>query len=319
MTDSGTVIGVDIGGTGMSAALVDAAQARVLNRETIPTEAARGPEDGLRRLGDLIERVAGAALPQVRGIGIGCTGPVDCETGRIHNPYTLPTWDDVPLTDYLESRFRLPTALVNDAHAAALGEYWAGAGRGTQHMLYLTISTGIGGGFILNGKLYRGVGLLSSEVGHMALDPAGPACYCGATGCLEMLAAGPAIAAQAAAQAPDASLILRLAGGDRAAITARLVAQAADAGDSLAHDLLARAGYWVGVGIANLLNLLTPEVIVLGGGVMNAHAHLLPSILETVQARAALVPFERIRITRAQRGADAGVVGAARAWLDAPS
>lgn len=314
--DSHNVIGVDIGGTGMSAALVDAGAARVLQRETIPTEAARGPEDGLRRLGDLIERVAGDRLAQVSGIGIGCTGPVDCETGRIHNPYTLPTWDDVPLTDYLHERFTLPTALVNDAHAAALGEFWVGAGRGCQHMIYMTISTGIGGGFILNGKLYRGVGLLSSEVGHMALDPAGPDCYCGARGCLEMLAAGPAIAAQAAAQVPDDGLILQLVGGDRTAITARHVGEAAAQGDTLARDLLAEAGRWVGIGLASLLNLLTPEVVVLGGGVMNAHAYLMPSLLETVKARAALVPFERIRITRAALGADAGVMGAARAFME---
>jgi len=315
MMDSHYVIGVDIGGTGMSAALVDAGAARVLQRETIPTEAARGPEDGLRRLGDLIERVAADHLAQVRGIGIGCTGPVDCETGRIHNPYTLPTWDDVPLTDYLETRFKLPTALVNDAHAAALGEFWVGAGRGCQHMIYMTISTGIGGGFILNGKLYRGVGLLSSEVGHMALDPAGPDCYCGARGCLEMLAAGPAIAAQAVARVPDDGLILQLAEGDRTAITARHVGEAAAQGDALARDLLAEAGRWVGIGLASLLNLLTPEVVVLGGGVMNAHAYLMPSILETVKARAALVPFERIQIRRALLGPDAGVMGAAKAIL----
>jgi glucokinase len=313
------VVGVDIGGTNMVTALIDGHDARVLSRTTIPTEASRGPEDGLGRLSETIEgviRAANVPLSQVGGIGVGCTGPLDSERGRIHNPYTLPTWDDVPLIDYLTGRFHVPAVLLNDAHVAALGEYWVGAGRGTRHMIYITVGTGIGGGIILSGHLHRGLGQMSSEVGHQVLDVNGPPCYCGARGCWEALAAGPAIARYGAEHAPDDSLVVTLAGGDRECISARLIADAAMQQDAFALETMRRIGFYMGVGISNLIYVLAPEVVVLGGGVMQSWDLIAPAMFEAIKGREPMVPIHDVRIVRTQLGMNAGVIGAARGLLD---
>ncbi|MFN8561616.1 MAG: ROK family protein [Anaerolineae bacterium] len=313
------VVGIDIGGTNIVAAIIARDDAHVVSRSSIATDAERGQQDGLRRIGDLIERVlteTGLDKQQIAGIGIGCTGPVDSERGLVQNPYTLPTWDDMPLVDALVERFALPTLLVHDCAAAALGEYWAGAGRGTHNMIYITVGTGIGAGLILDGRLYRGIGLLSGEVGHQVLDVNGPPCYCGARGCWEMFAAAPAIVRIAAERATDSSLLLRLAGGQREAITARLVSQAADEGDPTAVEIMDQTAFYMGVGIANLLNTLAPEMVVLGGGVMQSWARLAPTMLRTIHERDGMIPFDRIQIVPASLGLNAGVTGAARALLD---
>src|SRR5512142_300161 len=141
-------VGLDIGGTSMVAGVIGCADGQILSRLSVPTDAARGPEDGLRRIGDLIEQVVGLAQTpwtQITGIGIGCTGPVDSVTGQVHNPFTLPTWDNLPLVERVVKRFGKPTYLLGDGHAAGLGEYWMGAGRGAQHLIYITVGTGIGG------------------------------------------------------------------------------------------------------------------------------------------------------------------------------
>jgi glucokinase len=307
-------IGVDIGGTNMSAAVMNRENSAVLYKETIETRAAQGPEDGMKRLGDLISRVmqqAVISLEAVAGIGIGCTGPVDTERGLVQNPYTLPTWDDLPIVEILTNRFHKPTLLLNDAHAAALGEYHVGAGRGARSMIYITVSTGIGGGLILNGQLYRGKGLTAGEVGHQSLAYDGRPCYCGARGCWEMYASGPAIAQTAQARITPDSLIWSLADGKPETITARLVGEAAGVGDALALDILREAGMFLGVGIANLINILAPERVVIGGGVMQSHAFIFPAMRETLGKQKFLVAADDIRITRAELGLDAGVVGAA--------
>jgi glucokinase len=312
------VIGVDIGATNTRAAVIDSTDGRLVARQKMLTEAARGPDDGLRRIGELIHQVlseAGIGHESLRGIGIGSTAPIDVARGRIQNPYTLPTWDDVPVVDFLTERFRLPAILLTDTHVAALGEYHAGAGQGSQHMLYVTISTGIGGGIVANGRLYRGVGQLSGEVGHQVLDLDGEPCYCGARGCWEMLASGPAMARFAAQRSEDGSLLMRLAGGDRQNITGKLVVEAARQGDSMAQAIVAQTGRYIGIGLANLMNILAPEVIVLGGGVMQSWEMLEKPILEGINERKGLVPFEQVKIVPAALGDDAGVVGAAYALL----
>jgi glucokinase len=313
------VVGVDIGGTNMVAAVVNSHNAEVVSRGAIRTEAQRGPQDGFNRLGNLIDAVvheAGLAIDRVGGIGVGCTGPLDSISGRVHNPYTLPTWDDAPLVDHLAARFKLPVVLLNDAHVAALGEHWAGSGRGTQHMIYITVGTGIGSGIILGGRLYRGVGLMAGEVGHQVIDINGPACYCGARGCLEMLAAGPAIARFAAERATPDGLLLRLVGDDRSRITAQTVYEAATEGDPTALEILRQTGFYLGVGVANLLNTLAPEIVILGGGVMQGWPLIAPTMLETIGQREAVVPFSQTRIVPASLKLNAGVIGAARGLLD---
>lgn len=313
------VVGVDIGGTNIVAAVVASHDAQVCSRRSIPTEAERGSEIGMRRIGDLIARVvaeAGMGLDQVGGIGIGCTGPVDSVRGRVMNPYTLPTWGDMPLVDALVERFGLPAVLLHDCAVAALGEHWAGAGQGARHLLYITVGTGIGAGIILNRRLYRGVGLLAGEVGHHVIDLNGPPCYCGAQGCWEMLAAGPAIARLGAECAGEGGALLRLAGGDRERITARVIGQAAEGGDPVAVGIMEQVAFYLGVGVANLLNIFAPEVVVMGGGVMQSWPLLSPTMLKTVHARGGMIPFDRIRIVPAQLQLNAGVIGAARGLLD---
>ncbi len=313
------IVGLDIGGTNMVGAVVASHDAQVLSRLSVPTEAARGPEDGLRRIGDLVDQVIATAhltLAQISGIGIGCTGPVDTPTGRVQNPYTLPTWDDLPLVDSLIERFHLPTLLIGDCDVAALGEHWVGAGKDCANMLYLTFGTGIGGGIISGGRLHRGVGLMSSELGHMVLDLNGPPCYCGARGCFETLAAGPAIARFAAERAAPGSLLLELAGGSRERITAQTVSQAAERGDPVAAELIHQTAFYIGVGLGNLMNILAPEVVVLGGGVMQSWPLFEPIVMETLTARNRMIPFERIAIRAAHLKLNAGVTGAARALLE---
>lgn len=311
--------GVDIGGTNTVVAIIDPDSAAVLARESIPTEPQRGPEDGFRRLGDLIERLCRAVnvLPaDLVGIGVGCTGPIDSEHGTVNNPFTLPTWDNAPLIPALTERFGRPSILLNDAHVAALGEHWVGAGRGTRNMIYVTVGTGIGGGLILDGRLFRGVGQQAGEIGHQVIDINGPLCYCGARGCLEMLAAAPAIERAARARATPESMMLSLAGGDPARITARIVYQAAQAGDTTASGLLAETGFYLGVGISNLLNTLAPEMVILGGGVMQGWDLISPRLHETVSERGGMIPFDQVRIVRAALDLNAGVIGAVRGILD---
>ncbi len=311
--------GVDIGGTNMVAALVHTTTAEVVIRASIPTEPRRGPEDGFRRLGDLIARLcaeAGVRPADLAGIGVGCTSPIDSERGLVNNPYTLPTWENAPLLPTLMARFGLPGVLLNDAHVAALGEYWAGAGRGARTLIYVTVGTGVGGGIIINGRLHRGVGLLAGEIGHQAIDVNGPMCYCGARGCLEMLAAAPAIERFARERAMESGRMLTLADGDPERITARIVYEAAKAGDPVAVGLMAQTGFYLGVGIANLMNILAPDVVILGGGVAQGWDLLYPSLRETIDARGGMIPFEEVRIEQAALGLNAGVIGAVRGILD---
>lgn len=315
-------VGLDIGGASIVAGVISRRDGRILSRTSIPTDSRRGHVDGLQRITTLVEQVtadAGVSLSNVTGIGVGCTGPVDSVKGLVQNPYTLPGWEDLPLLDHLQTEFGLSTCLLNDCHVAALGEHWMGAGRGCRHMIYITVGTGIGGGLILNGQLYRGNGLLSGEIGHQAIDLNGPECYCGARGCLEMLAAGPAIAAAAAHAAPDDGSILTLAGNRRDAITARIVCQAAEQGDTFAQQIVMNTATYLGIGIANLLNILTPEIVVLGGGVMQSWSLFRPMIEQTIQTRAGMIKDLRIQLRPAALGLNAGITGAAFAILSGVS
>jgi glucokinase len=313
------IVGVDIGGTKIAVAVIDSANGTIYSRASMPTDAQRGYPDGLARIRALIESAvaeAGLTMTGVAGIGIGSAGPLDSARGRIQNEYTLPTWVDVPIVDDLVQAFSLPTVLVNDGHAAALAELWLGAGRGAQHMIYVTVSTGIGGALVVNGRLHRGVGLMAGEVGHQIIDPHGPLCYCGAHGCLEMLASGPAIATFARQRAAPDGLLLRLVDGDAARITAETVTIAARQGDPVAQQVLDETALYLGMGLSNLMNIFGPEVIVLGGGVMKSWDLLGDKIIAAAKGRIGMVPFELIRIVPAELGTEAGVVGAAKALLD---
>jgi glucokinase len=302
---------VDLGGTQIRAAL-----AAFPNRlhQTIRTEtlADQGPDVVIQRIESAVRQVAGERWADVDAIGIVAPGPLDPWLGVILEPPNLPGWANLPLKDRLSSGLNRPVVLGNDANLAALAEQRFGAGQGKRHMIYITVSTGIGGGVIIDDKLLLGVRGLAAEVGHMTLEPYGPLCTCGNKGCLEALASGPAIARNARDRiaAGRASSILALAGDDPQRITAELVGRAATQGDPLAIELLQQAGFYIGVGIVNLMKLFNPGIIVIGGGVSQVGNLLFEPIRHTVQARISHFYWENCPIVPAALSDDVGLLGA---------
>lgn len=305
------IVGIDLGGTIVRAGAFDSEGRLLINRET-PIEAARGPELGLRKIQGMIEQVlAESEASSLIGIGIGCTGPLDPIRGTINNPFTLPTWDNVPIVEWMQKAFSVPVTLENDADAAAFGEYWQGAGRDAKRLYAVTIGTGIGTALIIHGEIYRGLDGSHPEGGHMILDPAGPACYCKMRGCWESLCAGPAIERQAREADLTSSSLLELSGGDYAKLDARMVFEAARAGDAVARSIVEKVSQYFAQGILNIAMLFVPDVIVLSGGVMRSIDFFLPRLQQTLQGHADMVPADRIQIAPAQLGYYAGLYGSA--------
>ncbi len=306
-----TVIAVDLGGTQIRAALSDL-EGHFSLRLDCPTEAQRGREAVLTRIVDLIERVRqDAANDSILGVGIGTPGPVDARAGILLSPPNLPGWRDVPLRAILEERLQLPVRLANDGNAAALGEWAFGGGQGHQNVVYLTISTGIGGGVISDGRLFLGHRGLAGEVGHMTLEPGGPRCNCGNYGCWEALASGTAIARDGAALVREGAsrILARLCGGVTEQVDARMVGQAAEEGDPAALEIIGRAARYSGVGVANLLHLYSPDIILVGGGVSELGDLLFGPLRRTARERV-MPDYRDVPIQPAALGADVGLLGA---------
>jgi glucokinase len=307
-------IGIDIGATNSRAAIVHRQDGATVGLGRQPTLAEQGPEIGLKRIGDMVETTlarSGLDVPALAGIGVGCTGPLDIERGLIMEPWTMPGWREVPVVDYLSRRFGMPVYLDNDCNVAALGEHWIGAGHGCSDMLYVTVSTGIGAGIIIDGQLRRGFGGNMGEVGLMSVDLDGATCGGGSSGCWEFLASGPAIAEVARSQADDQ--MLAAAQGDPARITAELVARLAAEGHAAARSIMEREAFYLGVGLANLIVILAPEIVVLGGGVMRSWALLQPTMERVVRERTRLIPSaQQIPVVRSKLNLSAGYIGAAR-------
>jgi glucokinase len=289
-------VGIDIGGTKMAVAVVDAA-GNIVSRETLPTQAELGFPRAVARLGDAVERVlADARASSLGGIGIGCAGPVDPLRGLINNPYTLAGWDRCDIVTPLRARFGVPVRLENDADAAALGECFRGAGRGYDPVVMLTFGTGIGGAVVLGGAVYRGVNGEHPELGHVAVAADGPHCYCGRPGCLEAIASGTAIGEAG-----------RAAGFE----DARGVFAAAQAGHAAARRIVARAVEATAVAAWTFLHTFLPERFLLGGGMMDEQFALFSEAVNRSIAAAAMAPRSRVTVARAELGNDAGLVGAA--------
>jgi glucokinase len=295
----------------MRAALFNQDSPEPVRHKKIPTKAADGPDAVIRRMIKSIEAVLPKSTKGLR-IGVGTPGPVDPYQGVILEAPNLPGWRDVPLQARLESHFECPVRLGNDGNVAALGEWRFGAGERSDPMIYLTVSTGIGGGVILGGEILLGKQGLAAEFGHMTIDPNGPMCGCGHRGHLEAIAAGPAIARDARARLeagePSSLQALRESG---TGITAVQVGQAANEGDPLALDLVQKAGGVVGLALANLLHIFNAQTIVLGGGV----SMIGPAFFEPVEASLRehiLHPAYLIGVDLrpAALGDDAGLVGA---------
>ena len=305
------IIAVDFGGTNIRAAYFPSPEPPPATQIKIPTKADEGPEAVLGRLVEAIESQYPDRHHDLR-IGIASPGPLNPMEGIILMAPNLNGWRDVPLRDRVQDRFGVPVFIGNDANLAALGEWRFGAGRGTRHMIYLTLSTGIGGGVIVDGRLLLGWRGLAAELGHLTLDTQGPLCGCGQKGHAEALAAGPAIARRA---------IERLHSGEPSSLaselkrhgtlTAKQVGDAARHGDNLAIQTIAEAGAWIGLLLADLAHAFNPQIFVLGGGVSQIGALLFDPIERSLE-RHVMDPayIEGLRILPAELGDDAGLVGA---------
>jgi glucokinase len=292
---------IDVGGTKIAIGIVDA-QGRILAQGETPTAPEEGYHAGLDRTSEILRRLLEESGLSVDGIGIGSTGPIDPETGIYGVVGTLPGWEGSPLAADLESRFGVRVAVENDADAAALGEAKWGAGRGSRSLLYVTISTGIGVGILLDGKLYRGARGAHPEIGHHVVDWSGPLCYCGANGCWETLASGPALESWMRAQRD-------------VALSASEICELARQGDSLALQAIRREAQYIGLGLANLVTMFCPQTIVLGGGMLRSADLLLAPALDLVQRICTQVPVKNTSIVLAGLGAQSGLLGAACVWF----
>ena len=306
------VVAVDLGGTRIRSALINE-KGEILARAERETLAQEGPEAVIGRIEACIRDVARGT----EAISIAAPGPLDPWKGIVHQAPNLPGWREVPLADILHRTFGVPIYLNNDANLAALAEHRFGTGQGASDLIYLTISTGIGGGIISQGKLLLGAKGLAAEVGHITLEPEGPPCGCGGRGHLESLASGTAIARRAVEEMEKGTetSITRLVEGELSKVTAKVVAQAAREGGPLANSIFKEAGFYIGLGITNLLHLLNPQLVILGGGVSKAGDLLFDPVRATVEARAIPSIKEGVKIVPSALGDDAGLLGAAAFML----
>jgi glucokinase len=306
------VVGIDLGGTKIRSA-VTTVDGTIRGEDVRPTEAEGGPAVVVDRLvGSAQAAVAASGIPyeSILAVGVTAPGPVDFDAGVLHQPPNLPGWDAVPLGRLLKECLDRPVFLENDANAAAYGEWRYGAGVGLRHMIYLTISTGIGAGLILNRQLYRGADGAAGELGHTTIDVNGPPHNCGMIGCVEVMASGTAIARMASeAVAAGRSVPLARLAAEAGELTAVEVDKAADAGDPAAQEILARASHHLGVGLANYVNIFNPEAIVVGGGVSRIGRQLLDPAFALAKARAFRLPAERVRLVLAALEGRAEVLG----------
>ena len=314
------LIGIDIGGTKLAAVIADR-HGKILQKLRRPTAAKKGPEHAVQLLMDMVYEtidLAGSSRERISKIGVSCGGPLDAKKGIVYSPPNLPGWDAIPLKDLIEAEFHIPTTIENDANAGALAEWRFGGGRGHNYVLYMTMSTGIGGGIVANGEIYHGANDSAGEVGHQILLPDGPPCGCGKSGCLEALCSGPAIArrAQAAVSAQPDTKILELTQGRIDRVKSEHVLQAARAGDSLAISIMEETAYYMGWGIANLVNILNPEIVLIGTIAIAAGDLLLNPIRETVADMAMRRPAEAVKIMPAALGDTVGDLAAIALVLD---
>jgi len=318
------VVGVDLGGTKINAGAMPVDGSAVIAQRSEPTLASEGADGVTARIAAAIESVivdtmqqTGCTRDDFAGIGIGAPGPLDREKGLVIVAPNL-GWHDYPLRDKLEQATGLPVSLDNDANCATVGEWWIGAAKGGRNVVGMTIGTGIGGGLILDGKLYHGSSDVAGEVGHTTIDPTGRRCGCGNYGCLEAYASGPAIAVRAreALEGGEASALTVMAGGDVSKITAQTVYEAAKTGDRIASEVVRETARFIGTGIANLLNVFNPDVVVLAGGVAQAGEDLFTPLRAEVKRRAFKPAVDACRIVPGALGGNAGLIGAVKMFLE---
>jgi glucokinase len=306
-------LGLDLGGTKILTGLADS-EGNIITRSRRDTEAELGEdkiiENMIATIEDVLEK-SGVKREQIITLGIGSPGPLDSKKGIIIENANLP-WKNVALVEKIESALGIKTLLQNDANAAALGEKWFGAGKNVDNMVYITISTGIGGGAIIERELFTGVNDNACEIGHTVIDPNGPLCGCGNHGCLEAFSSGTSIGKRAkeAAAAGKSKEMLELADNIVDDIDAVICAQAAYQGDQVAKDIFKNAGYHLGIGLGNIVNTFNTEMIILGGGVMKAADLFLDEAIKTMEDIALAGSLEMVTVKEAELGSDIGLKGA---------
>ncbi|MDP9268009.1 MAG: ROK family protein [Acidobacteriota bacterium] len=325
-------IGVDLGGTNLRVAAVDDS-GKLLEKVTSGTEVGKGRDQVIQDMTTVILELAMKFqhAGKLAGIGVGVPGIIDMRTGMLRESPNLPGWHDYPVRDEIERRLKAPVILENDANAAALGESWLGAARDYDSMCMLTLGTGVGGGIVLNGEVWRGMTGMAGELGHINVDPEGHACGCGSRGCIEQYASATAITRMAkdAIAAGSAAALQRVADGN-VEFSAKSVYLAAVQGDEPARLIFLKVGWALGIVIADLVNIFNAPMYVIGGGVSSSWEAFAPAMFEETRKRSfvyrATNPAEKPAIagatgatiiTRALLGSDAGLYGAARLPLTA--
>jgi glucokinase len=302
---------VDLGGTKTAAAL-STAGGHLVAENTMPTGSHAGPEGVLNRLADLLDDLIQQAGRRPAALGIGVPGLADLERGTTRFLPNLPTnWRDVPVRDRLSPRLGCPVYLLNDVRMSTLGELTFGLGRTARTLAFFALGTGIGGGLAIDGRLRLGPLGAAGELGHQTILPDGPRCGCGNRGCLEALASGPAIAAQGVwlMQSGRAPRLHELVAGDVSRVTPREMVAAAAAGDESVREALVRSAEYIGVAAANVVTIIHPDLIVLGGGVADIGPLLLDTVREVIRQRVGMFPPDDVRVERSQLGDRAGLLG----------
>jgi len=319
------VIGVDVGGTKVAAGLVDSGgEIKIQTRAAmVPNGTAAAGLESVTSAIDLLFAADRKIRDALRGIGICSPGPLDPTTGVVVNPPNLPCWRNFPLADEVAAIYSVPVKVDNDANAAALAEVRWGAGRGYRYVFYATIGTGIGTGIVFDGKIYHGRTGAAGEGGHVSIDYRGPRCGCGKLGCIEALASGPAIAKRAraklAAQPSPHSKMLELAGGNIEAVTGELIGQAYAAGDPLAKEVLQETVELLSLWLGNIVDLLDPDVIVIGGGASALFTPFFGDIKNLLPKFCVNPRCQEIPLFQAHYGADSGIAGGAALCSGTPA
>lgn len=310
------VVGIDVGGTNIVVGTLAEDGSELLGLVSEPTISEQGPDAVVERIVRLAHASIAESGKRIAGVGIGAPGPLDTRTGVVLLTPNL-GWTNMPLRDRLSAALGLPATLDNDANCAVFGEWWRGAARGTRYVVGLTIGTGIGGGIVIDGGIYHGVSDIAGEIGHMTIDSTGRRCKCGNYGCLEAYASGPAIAARAVEgiQAGVDTSLPQYVDGDLSRVTAQVVYEAANDGDAYALETVHETAKLLGAGVANLLNIFNPEVVVICGGVTLAGDRLFAPLRSEVKRRAFKPAWEVCRIVPGALTGTAGVYGAAAVFM----
>jgi glucokinase len=312
------IVGVDLGGTNIVVGVLPMDGGETLAVRTLPTESVRGAKFVVDRIIGMIEGAVADVISQhggtrshFAGVGIGSPGPLDRATGTVINTPNL-GWRNFPLRDLIANAVHLPATLDNDANCATYGEWWLGAGQKVDTLVGFTLGTGIGGGIVLDGKIFHGCSDVAGEIGHMTIDSTGRKCKCGNYGCLEAYASGPAMALRAVEgiEAGAETLLTEMVDGKLDRITAATIYDAILQGDVYAHEVMKDTARFLGTGIANIINILNPEMVVIAGGVTRAGDHLFNPLRAEVRRRAFRTAEERCRIVPGVLPGTAGVVGA---------